>query len=147
MVKIGKVTIMSMSLESSNRYKINFDFTSFFELPKEFQTSQFFLNRVDFERDEYRKIEEKLNFFRILVRNMVGFLSHHLCLLALNYNRQVNEYDAKLLNILVNQCLFFRTIAKQTQRLEETSSYAIYSLARASKANDEDPKKHIFRIG
>lgn len=130
-----------------NRYKLNFDFSSFFQLPKENETFRFFLNRVDFERDENRKIEEKLNSFRILVRNMVGFLSHHLCLLALNYNRQVNEYDAKLLNILVNQCLFFRTIAKQIQRLEETSSYAIYSLARASEANDEDPKKHIFRIG
>lgn len=65
----------------------------------------------------------------------------------MNYNRQVNEYDAELLNILVNQCLFFKTIARQIQKLEETSSYAIYSLARASEVNDEDPKKHIFRIG
>lgn len=130
-----------------NKYRINFDFSNFFELPKEGETGKFFFNRQDFEKEELKKIVEKLSSFGILLRNIVGFLSYDLCLLALNYNRQVNEYDAELLNILVNQCLFFKTIARQIQKLEETSSYAIYSLARASEVNDEDPKKHIFRIG
>ncbi|MCX8033958.1 MAG: response regulator [Thermodesulfovibrio sp.] len=130
-----------------NKYKINLDFSSIFQLPKEGEIIKVFLNRHDFEKEDFKKIEEKLSSFRIVVRNIVGFISRNLCLLALNYKREVNEYDANLINILVNQCLFFRTIAKQIQRLEEASSYAIYSLARASEANDEDPKKHIFRIG
>ncbi|OGR01149.1 MAG: hypothetical protein A2505_10045 [Deltaproteobacteria bacterium RIFOXYD12_FULL_55_16] len=90
---------------------------------------------------------DKLEALGIPVYNLVLYLSDTLCVLALNYGREVTRYDASVIENLVTQTLFLKSIAGQISETEEAFTYTVHALARASEVNDEDTGNHILRVG
>ena len=83
----------------------------------------------------------------IAVSNMACYLSESLCILAVNYGREVTPYDASVLNNFVMQSLFMKSLSGQIRETESAFEYTVYALARASEAYDEDTGNHILRVG
>ena len=83
----------------------------------------------------------------ITPENLVFHLGDNLALYALNYGRQVTRYDAEVLNSVVNQILFLKSLSLQVKETEESFAYTVFALARASEVNDDDTGNHISRVG
>jgi response regulator RpfG family c-di-GMP phosphodiesterase len=89
----------------------------------------------------------ELKKYLIPVSNIVRYSNDSFCLIALNYGRDVTTHDATVLNSVVMQSLFLRSLAAQVRDTESAFEYTVYALARASEANDEDTGDHILRVG
>jgi response regulator RpfG family c-di-GMP phosphodiesterase len=83
----------------------------------------------------------------IPVSNLVRYANDSFCLIALNYGREVTTLDATVLNSVVMQSLFLRSLAAQVRDTESAFEYTVFALARASEANDEETGDHILRVG
>jgi len=81
------------------------------------------------------------------VFNMISHVSEKICIFALNYGREVSDYDGAILRNLVVQGLFLKSLSQQVGRTESAFEYIVYALARAAEANDEDTGNHILRVG
>jgi response regulator RpfG family c-di-GMP phosphodiesterase len=79
--------------------------------------------------------------------NIVVCLCGVLSICALNYGREVTVYDAEVLNSVVAQSLFLKSLSSQVRETEDAFAYTVRALARASEANDEDTGNHILRVG
>ena len=90
---------------------------------------------------------EKLRTYNIHLTNIVCYLSEVISVFALNYGRDVTKHDAAVMESLVLQSLFFKSIASQIKETEDAFSYTVHALARAAEANDEDTGNHILRVG
>jgi HD-GYP domain-containing protein (c-di-GMP phosphodiesterase class II) len=84
---------------------------------------------------------------QIPVSNLVRYANESFCLIALNYGREVTPLDATVLNSVVMQSLFLRSLATQVRDTESAFEYTVFALARASEANDEETGDHILRVG
>ncbi len=81
------------------------------------------------------------------IQNLVKCSNNSFCILALNYDCYVSNHNAEVLNSVVMQSLFLKSLALQVKDTESAFDYMIYALARASEANDEDTGSHIMRVG
>lgn len=81
------------------------------------------------------------------VVNLVCYLSDSVSLFALNYGRIVSSYDAAVLNSLVMQTLFLKSLSLQAKQTADAFEYTVHALARAAEVNDEDTGNHIVRVG
>ena len=90
---------------------------------------------------------EKLREHTIPVANMVRYSNDSLCVIAINYGRNVTTHDATVLNSVVMQSLFLKQLAAQVRDTESAFEYTVFALARASEANDEDTGDHVLRVG
>jgi response regulator RpfG family c-di-GMP phosphodiesterase len=106
-----------------------------------------FYNEPAMEGPMFRSFVEKLRDYAIVPRNMVAYMSNSLSIFAINYAREVTAYDAAVLNSIVMQTLFLKSLSAQIQETEDAFEYTVQSLARASEVNDEDTGKHIVRVG
>jgi response regulator RpfG family c-di-GMP phosphodiesterase len=80
-------------------------------------------------------------------RNLVGYRTGQVGVLALDYGKQVGPYDAQVLSALVATIqLFLKTISSQVQEVERAFLYTIGALARAAESHDEDTGNHIIRV-
>ncbi len=84
---------------------------------------------------------------QIPVLNMVRYANESFCLIALNYGREVTIYDSTVLNSVVMQSLFLKSLACQVMNTKSAFEYTVLALARASEANDEDTGDHVLRVG
>lgn len=116
-------------------------------LPGKGQARILFYNEQDLEKSEIQPLIRELKTFIIPLSNIVCFLSGDLCVFALNYGRGVTKYDAEVLDSMVAQGLFLKSIASQLKKTESAFEYTVYALARAAEANDEDTGNHILRVG
>jgi response regulator RpfG family c-di-GMP phosphodiesterase len=107
----------------------------------------FFYNRNDQDQPEFKSLARTLASMSVAVSNMACFLSDALCIMAVNYGRDVTPYDAAVLNSFVMQSLFMKSLSGQIRETESAFEYTVYALARASEANDEDTGNHILRVG
>jgi response regulator RpfG family c-di-GMP phosphodiesterase len=106
-----------------------------------------FINKADIGKSEISPFSTKLESDGLAVSNAVCYLSNELVILALNYGRDVTEYDASVLNSLVVQSLFLKSLSDQVRETEDAFSYTVHALARAAEVNDEDTGNHIIRVG
>ncbi len=83
----------------------------------------------------------------IPVSSLVRYANESFCLIAINYGRDVTTHDATLLNSVVMQSLFLRSLAEQVKDTESAFEYTVFALARASEANDDDTGDHVLRVG
>lgn len=83
----------------------------------------------------------------IPVTNIVSYHSEELCVNALNYEYEVGSHDAAVLNNLVMQSLFLRSLSSQVKETDKAFAYAVGALSRAAEVNDEDTGNHIIRVG
>ena len=88
-----------------------------------------------------------LNEHDIPVSNMVRYSNDSFCLIALNYGREVTIHDSTVINSVVMQSLYLKSLAAQVMNTESAFEYTVLALARASEANDEDTGDHILRVG
>lgn len=98
------------------------------------------------KNDKRSKSIDKL-MVHLLAENMVCYLSDSVVVVAANYGRDVTQYDAAVLETLVVQTLFVRSLSMQNKETEESFKYTIHALARATEVNDEDTGNHIHRVG
>ncbi len=130
-----------------NRTLLNVDLQQSLNLPEEGDSLIVYLNEADLAKAEYSAVTQKLASNGLNVSTMVCYLSDFFCVLALNYDRDVTAYDASLLNNLVMQTLFLRSLSLQIKEVEDAFGYTVHALARAAEANDEDTGNHIVRVG
>jgi len=81
------------------------------------------------------------------VRNIVSYHSAEICIHAFNYDRDVTAYDAAILNSIVMQSLFLKSLSEQIRNTDDAFAYVVHALARAAEVNDEDTGNHILRVG
>jgi response regulator RpfG family c-di-GMP phosphodiesterase len=96
---------------------------------------------------QFRPLVERLATGGIVVGNMACYISDMVSVFALNYGREVTQFDAAVLESLAMQTLFFMHLATQISENDDALAYTVHSLARASEANDEDTGDHILRVG
>jgi response regulator RpfG family c-di-GMP phosphodiesterase len=104
-------------------------------------------NNSELKGQKIAPLIKRLETASVEVLNMVNYISYNLCILALNYGREVTTYDASVLNSLVMQSLFLKSLSGQMKEVEDAFAYTIGALARAAEANDEDTGNHITRVG
>lgn len=109
----------------------------------------FFCNQPELAEmeGEHRLCLEQLRAFDFPISNLVCYLGRSICVVAVNYGREVTRYDASAIESLVTQTLFMKSIADQISETEDAFAYTVHALARASEANDEDTGNHILRVG
>ncbi|MBI4844633.1 MAG: response regulator [Nitrospirae bacterium] len=106
-----------------------------------------YANASELESAEHQPHVELFKSLGMDVQNYVRFSSRFFCIHAVNYGREVSSYDTAVLNSLVMQSLFFRSLSLQINETEDAFSYTVHALARASEVNDEDTGNHIVRVG
>jgi response regulator RpfG family c-di-GMP phosphodiesterase len=79
--------------------------------------------------------------------NIVCYLSDNISFLAINYGRAVTRFDAEVLDSVVAQTLFLRSLSAQVKETEEAFAYTVHALARAAEVHDDDTGNHIVRVG
>lgn len=122
------------------------------EIPPDFSEGPekiFFYNQPELADIEgtHRVCLEKLRSLDLPITNLVCYLGRSICVVAANYDREVTRYDASVIESLVTQTLFLKSIASQISETEDAFAYTVHALARASEVNDEDTGNHILRVG
>ncbi|MBI5195552.1 MAG: response regulator [Nitrospirae bacterium] len=130
-----------------NRTLLEFDFDCGQCLPERSSSKIVFHNETKLVNSEFNSFIEKLKSINISVSNIVSYMSNEFCIFALNYGRNVTEYDASVLNSLVMQSLFLKSLSTQVKETDDAFAYTVQTLARAAEVNDEDTGNHIVRIG
>jgi response regulator RpfG family c-di-GMP phosphodiesterase len=127
--------------------KVSFQPDIIIRLPKGEDSRLFFYNQAVIEGTMFESFVEKLRNFAISVTNMVCYLSDPVSVFSLNYGRDVSAHDAAVLNNLIMQIMFLKTLSSQVKETEDAFAYTVHALARAAEANDEDTGNHIVRVG
>lgn len=130
-----------------DRTLLDIDLQSALNLPEKGGSGIFYLNKAELAKPECQKAVKILELSGLEVSNIVCYLSAFICVLAINYGRDVTVYDASLLDNLVMQTLFLRSLSTQIRDIENAFAYTVHALARAAEANDEDTGNHIVRVG
>ena len=122
-------------------------FSEIFNLPEKGKSQTIFLNHEAIEKSQLQIFINSLVAFNIIVSDAVCYLNSDICIFALNYGRTVSAYDAGLLDVLVLNVLFLKSITSQMKEVDNAFEYTVYALARASEVNDDDTGNHILRVG
>jgi response regulator RpfG family c-di-GMP phosphodiesterase len=106
-----------------------------------------FYNQSDLDNSPFSGLIAHMAEAGTSVKNLVTYASPTLSLYALNYKSEVSTYEATVLESLVMQALFLKSLSKQVTETEDAFNYTVYSLARAAEIQDEDTGDHIMRVG
>jgi len=116
-------------------------------LPEKGRSSTVICNASDILRPEMKPFLEMTGLLNMKADNMVLHLAFDLCIIAMNYGSDITSYDAAVLDSLVMQALFVKSLSRQLRETEAAFEYTVHALARASELNDEDTGNHIMRVG
>jgi response regulator RpfG family c-di-GMP phosphodiesterase len=105
-----------------------------------------YLNSAEMQKPEIQIFTALLRHHDIIIRNMVYYVSDAICVFAINYCNEVGGFDATVLNSMVAQSKFLKSLSGQIRETEDAFAYTVNALARASEVNDEDTGKHILRV-
>jgi response regulator RpfG family c-di-GMP phosphodiesterase len=106
-----------------------------------------YYNKDELANSPFREITRLLEKSCTPIENMVTYASPALALYALNYTSEVTPYEAAVLENLVMQALFLKSLSEQVSETEDAFTYTVYSLARAAETQDHDTGNHILRVG
>ena len=104
------------------------------------------LNQSELQ-DGYQELVAELCEQMTVPVNLICHQSSQITFCALNYGRPVNRYDAEVLNAIVAQSLFLKSLSERVSETEDAFAYTVLALARAAEANDDDTGDHILRVG
>jgi HD-GYP domain-containing protein (c-di-GMP phosphodiesterase class II) len=116
-------------------------------LPEQGKSSTLICNAADIMRPEMKPFVKIAGFLNMIAVNMVLHLANDFCIIAMNYGREITSHDAAVLDSLVMQALFLKSLSSQLKETEDAFEYTVHALARASELNDEDTGNHILRVG
>jgi response regulator RpfG family c-di-GMP phosphodiesterase len=105
----------------------------------------FFYNHM--ERTVFIPLVDALKNYKLDVENLVCYVGRSVSIFCVNYGRAVTSFDAAVLNSLVLQALFLRSLSEQVKATADAHEYSVSALARAAEAHDDDTGNHIARIG
>jgi response regulator RpfG family c-di-GMP phosphodiesterase len=106
----------------------------------------FFYNSID--RTVFVPLVAELRLFKLKVLNLVCYVGRSVSIFCFNYGRSVSSYDAGVLNTLVLQTLFLRSLSEQVIETSDAYKYCVSALARAAEAHDDDDtSRHINMVG
>lgn len=81
------------------------------------------------------------------VENGIGFISHDLCIIALNYGQEITDRHVNFLRHIIVQGQFLNFLAHSSQDLGKAFDYSVYALARAAEGHDDEARNHSYRVG
>jgi len=106
-----------------------------------------FLNEGDLRGPRWEIVRDTLVQVGIDAPNFVYFHDEDLTVLAIGYPDEATDHNAAVVNNLVLQIMFLRSLSRQVGETEDAFIYTIHALARAAEVNDEDTGNHILRVG
>lgn len=129
-----------------NRVRLDFSLLTGITLPEKSKSKTFLLT------DQQTALEAKLLIKNLQAKNMsvengIGYLSHDLCILTVNYGQDISDYHINFLQHIVVQSQFLNSLSSQIQEVGKAFDYTVYALARATEATDDDTGNHIYRVG
>ena len=130
-----------------NRSELRRDIQRKIPLPEKGKSATIICNAEDMSSAEMRPFAGIVELFDMASNNMFLHMTHDFCIVAMNYGRDITSHDAAVLNSLVIQALFLKSLSGQVSETEEAFEYTVHALARASEVNDEDTGNHILRVG
>ncbi len=119
----------------------------YLNIPSNDNAQIFYYNEEDLESSGYGLFIDLLKARSITVSNMVCFMSRMFCIFGVNYGKIISRFDAEVMNSIVMQSLFLKSLAGQVKETEHAFDYLVHVMARAAEANDEDTGNHILRVG
>jgi response regulator RpfG family c-di-GMP phosphodiesterase len=81
------------------------------------------------------------------IHNIFSFLSAGFCVFAANYDRDVTDHDAAILNTLATQGMFFKQLADQVRQNAESAGYTVGALLRSAALHGAEDENHPLRVG
>jgi len=134
------------AFQELNRVKLDFSLLAGITLPEKSKPKTLLLT------GPHAMLEAKLLVKNMQAKNMsvengIGYLSHDLCMLAVNYGQDIGDTHINFLQHIVVQSQFFNSLSSQVQEVEKAFDYTVYALARAAEAADDNPGNHIYRVG
>ena len=135
------------TLLGMNRSGLRHDILRKIQLPDKGKSATVICNHEDMSNAGMRPFAGIIDSLDVAANNMVLQMTHEFCIVAMNYGRDITSHDAAVLNSLVMQALFLKSLSGQVRETEEAFEYTVRALARASEVNDEDTGNHILRVG
>jgi response regulator RpfG family c-di-GMP phosphodiesterase len=80
------------------------------------------------------------------LNNSIILMNEHFFILAGNYPKEVEKYDADVLKGLSMQLILYRTIRLQSLKIKDSFRYTASALARAAEGKDNETGNHINRV-
>jgi response regulator RpfG family c-di-GMP phosphodiesterase len=99
------------------------------------------------ESTELIPLVKALGSYGFNVASIVCYISMNISVFCVNYGRTVSSFDAAVLNSLVLQAQFLRSLSEGIKGTSDAHEYSISALARAAEVNDEDTGDHTLRVG
>src|SRR5512145_945404 len=134
------------AFQELNRVKLDFSLLAGVALPEKGKPKTFSLKGGQ-PVPEAKLITKNFQARNMSVENGIGFLSSDLCILAVNYGREISDYDMRFFNHVAVQSQFLHSLSHQLQEVGKAFDYTVYALVRAAEAADGDTGNHIYRVG
>jgi putative nucleotidyltransferase with HDIG domain len=101
--------------------------------------------------DDQATLEAKQIIGNFRTRNMsidngIGYLSHDLCVLAVNYINDVGLRHLHLMEHWVVHIRLFHFLSLQIREVKTGFDYVVHALVRAGEAHDDETGNHVYRV-
>lgn len=129
-----------------NRVKLDFSLLAGITPPEKGKSKTLLLT----DRQTEMEVTQLIRNFQarnMSVDNGIGYLSHDLCILAVNYGQEISDHHIHYLHHVVVQSQFLHSLSLQLQEVGKAFDYTVYALARAAEAADDDTGNHVYRVG
>lgn len=143
---VGEWYHYEYAFQDFNRVKLDFSLLAGVPVPERGKQKILVLN----EQPSALEVKTLLKNFQtrnMPVENGLCYLSHDLCLMALNYGQDIGEGHLNFLWQVIVQSHFFHALSSEVHGVGKAFEYSVYALARAAEAVDDDEGSHIHRVG
>ena len=133
------------AFQEFSRVKLAYNPLAGFVLPEQGRQKIFVLHETATD-SETKTILQNFRARNVPVENGICYLSHDLCLMALNYGQDIGAGHLTFFRQLTLLSHLFHALSGK-QDAAKAFDYGIYALARAAEAADDDGGSHIHRVG
>lgn len=143
---VGEWHHYEYAFQEFNRVKLDFNLLAGVPVPERGKQKILVLN------EQPSVLEAKTLIKNFQTRNMpvengVCYLSHDLCLMALNYGQDIGDGHLHFFRHIMVQSHFFHALSSELHEVGKAFEYSVYALARAAESIDDDTGNHIYRVG
>jgi response regulator RpfG family c-di-GMP phosphodiesterase len=113
------------------------------------ESDTIFLNRGDtpgFEKELKTQFPPDVTQKIGAISNFIGYRGKEVCLIGINYEKEVNQFMAQTLKSIALTSNFFKVIQEQVNEVRDAHLNTLNSLARAAEASDQYTGAHILRV-
>ena len=114
------------------------------------ESNTIFLNRGDnlegFDQELKTQFPKEVSRTISAVSDFIGYRGKEVCVIGINYKKEVNQFMAQTLKSIALTANFFKVIQGQVNEVMAAHIYTLNSLARAAEASDHYTGAHIVRV-